>query len=255
MRPRALAWAHRVRDALGRERGRERAQRRCGWLLAAALLLAAGAAAVPAMNAEGREDGRGRIVLPAPMLAGDFSVEQALQQRRSRREFANAGLTLAEVGQLLWAAQGVTLAAQGLRTAPSAGATYPLELLLVAGRVEGLEAGIYRYRPAEHALTLVRPGDRRADLARAGLGQAVVERAPATLAFAAVPERTTRRYGPRGERFIAMEVGHASQNVYLQAEALGLSTVAVGALGEEAAHGVLGLERDEVALYLMPVGR
>ena len=193
------------------------------------------------------------IALPAPAFEGQMSVEAALRARRSVRNFANKPLTLAQAGQLLWAAQGVTHA-NGYRAAPSAGATYPLETYLVAGAVEGLAAGLYRYLPAEHALRAVASGDLRAALTAAALGQSFIADAPISLCFAAIYERTSQRYGYRANPYVHMEIGHAGENVYLQAQALGLATVAVGAFTDDQVARVLRLPKDEKPLYLMPVG-
>lgn len=194
------------------------------------------------------------IALPPPRMTGDLSVEQALARRRSVREFKDALLTLGDVAQLLWAAQGIT-DAEGHRTAPSAGATYPLELYLVAGRVEDLAPGVYHYRPADHALEQLADGDVRQALMAAALDQPCVGNGAAHLVFAAVYERTTDRYGERGTRYVHMDVGHAGQNVHLQAEALGLGTVVVAAFDDARVHAVLGLPIGEEPLYIMPVGR
>jgi SagB-type dehydrogenase family enzyme len=143
----------------------------------------------------------------------------------------------------------------GRRTAPSAGALYPLELYLVAGHITGLDAGVYRYVPARHQLTPVLAGDVRLALARAALDQDCVGQAAATLVFTAVTRRTTRKYGERGLRYVHIEVGHAAQNVFLQASALALATVTVGAFDDDAVARLLQLTREEAPLYLMPVGR
>ena len=192
------------------------------------------------------------MVLPAPRREGPLSVEGALASRRSVRSYRAESLTLEELAQLLWAAQGIT-AEWGGRTAPSAGATYPLEVFAVVGRVEGVRPGVYQYRPEGHSLVRRRDGDLRAELARAALGQAWVREAPLVLVIAAQYERTTRRYGDRGIRYVHIEVGHVGQNIYLQAEALGLGTVAVGAFSDEEVKKVLGIE--EEPLMIMPVGR
>lgn len=196
-----------------------------------------------------------RISLPPPRLKSDVSVEEALLYRRSHRSFAPSPLSLQEVAQLLWAAQGVTDKASGFRTAPSAGALYPLEVYFVAGQVEGLLPGVYRYLPEEHALCEVLQGDRREELFRVALLQRWVKEAPGVLVFTAIYERTTRKYGERGIRYVHMEAGHAAQNVYLQAEALGLGTVVVGAFEDSGVQKVLGLPGNERPLYLMPVGK
>ncbi|MEN3183389.1 MAG: SagB/ThcOx family dehydrogenase [Atribacterota bacterium] len=196
-----------------------------------------------------------RIPLPPPRLESEVSVEEALLQRRSHRSFTPSPLSLQEIAQLLWAAQGVTDKASGFRTAPSAGALYPLEVYFVAGQVEDLSPGVYRYLPEEHALCEVLLGDRREELFRAALFQKWVKEAPGVLVFTAIYERTTRKYGERGIRYVHMEVGHAAQNVYLQAEALGLGTVVVGAFEDSGVQKALGLPVNERPLYLMPVGR
>ncbi|MGC9397843.1 MAG: SagB/ThcOx family dehydrogenase [Anaerolineae bacterium] len=193
--------------------------------------------------------------LPDPRLEGDLSVEAALAARRSVRSYARQPLSLADLGQLLWAAQGISGANRRYRTAPSAGALYPLELYAVVGDVEELDAGVYHYDPAAHALTQVKRSDVRAALSRAALGQAWVEEGAVVLVFAAVYERTTGKYGTRGRQYVHMEAGHASQNVYLQATALELGTVAVGAFDDNEVQRVVGLSDDERPLYLMPVGR
>lgn len=194
-----------------------------------------------------------RIALPEPRRRGAPSLEETLAQRRACREYRDAALTLGEIGQLVWAAQGVTHA--GYRSAPSAGALYPLELYIVAGKVEGLACGVYKYLPGGHRLTPVRTGELRADLAQAALGQDCVRGAAAVLVFAAVERRTTRKYGARGMRYIHIEVGHAAQNALLQATALGLGAVVVGAFDDQAAKALLGLGAEEQPLYLLPVGR
>lgn len=194
------------------------------------------------------------IPLPPPRTDGPVSVERALQQRRTVREFSAAALALGEIGQLLWSAQGITHP-EGLRAAPSAGALYPLELTVVAGNVTGLNAGVYRYDPAGHVLMPLAAGDRRADLARAALGQSWMQQAPALIAFGAVETRTTRKYGQRGSRYVHIEVGHAAQNVFLQAESLGLGAAVVGAFDDAAVAAVLQMPEGEKPLYLMPVGK
>jgi SagB-type dehydrogenase family enzyme len=184
-------------------------------------------------------------------------VEEAIFRRRSIRHYQDEPLTLEEVSQLLWAAGGKTIdgITGATRAYPSAGATYPLEIYLAAGDVQGLDAGLYRYQWKDHSIILVENGDVRHSLTQAALGQSMVARAPISLVFAAVYDRTTQRYGQRGEvRYVHMDVGGAGQNVHLQAEALGLGTVIIGAFRDEAVKEVLGV-RDEEPLYIMPVGR
>jgi len=182
----------------------------------------------------------GRVLsLPKPRFDGGTSVEEALLRRRSVRSYGGTPLTLREVSQLLWAAQGVT-DERGFRTAPSGGALYPLELYAVVGKVEGLAPGIYRYKPGEHSLVMVMEGDKRAELCEATLRQTFVKDAPVSLVFSAVYERITKKYGDRGIRYAHMEAGHAAQNVYLQGVALGIDTVVVGAFHDAAVGRVIG---------------
>ncbi|MBI3778503.1 MAG: SagB/ThcOx family dehydrogenase [Gammaproteobacteria bacterium] len=194
------------------------------------------------------------ISLPAPRRDSDFSIERALHERRSVREFGEAALTQQEVSQLLWAAQGIT-SRDGLRTAPSAGALYPLVLYLAVGAVRDLDPGVYKYVPAGHRLMKIIAGDQRRNLAAASLGQDSVANAAAVLVFAAEERRTTRKYGNRGVRYIHIEVGHASQNVFLEATALGLAAVVVGAFDDDRLRETLKLPEGEAPLYLMPLGR
>ncbi len=158
------------------------------------------------------------------------------------------------MSQLLWAAQGLT-AEWGGRTAPSAGALYPLELYLVVGNVSSLTPGVYRYNPREHDLVKTRDEDRRGSLAQAALGQAWVQRGAIDIVIAAVYERTTRKYGEKGIRYVHMEAGHAAQNLYLQATAMDLGMVTVGAFYEERVREILGLPNNQEPLYIVPVGR
>jgi len=194
------------------------------------------------------------LSLPKPRTKGEISVEEALLRRRSVREYSPEPLTLEEVSQLLWSAQGITHP-YGLRTAPSAGALYPLEVYIHATKVLGLEAGIYRYDPHRHALLTVRLGDYSEDIYRAGLSQEQILLAPLIVLFFAVFERTTVKYGRRGIRYVFNEVGHAGQNLYLQATALGLGTVVIGAFYDEDLKSIIGARTDEEPLYIMPVGR
>jgi SagB-type dehydrogenase family enzyme len=194
------------------------------------------------------------IRLPEPRRQSNVSVESALQNRRSVREFRDEPLTLSDVSQLLWSAQGIA-GPEGARTAPSAGALYPLEVYLVAGRVNDLATGIYHYRPQRHELVRIAEGDKRAGLASAALDQDCVRNGPVTVVLAAVYERVTKKYGKRGVMYVHMEAGHAAQDVFLQAVALNLGTVAVGAFEYEPVKKLLNLPADEQPLYLLPIGK
>ncbi|MEW6116142.1 MAG: SagB/ThcOx family dehydrogenase [Nitrospirota bacterium] len=194
------------------------------------------------------------VKLPEPRYDDAVSVEQALRVRRSIREYANDPLTLAEISQLLWAAQGIT-DPRGLRASPSAGALYPLEIYIAIGRATNLPRGIYKYRPQGHEIIKVKDGDRRDALYAAALRQSCVKNAAAVIVFSAVYERTERKYGERGSRYVHMEVGHAAQNIYLQAVSLHLGTVFVGAFEDNEVKKVMGMPYEEQPLGIMPLGR
>jgi SagB-type dehydrogenase family enzyme len=187
------------------------------------------------------------ITLAKPNQDGPMSLEQAVAIRRSRRDFLPKSLTLEQIGQLTWAAQGRD-AQSRYRTTPSAGATYPLELFVVT------DDGLFRYLPAKHALEKLTEQDLRTELASAAWGQDFIEAAPLTLVFAAQFSRTTNHYGQRGVRYVYMEAGHAAQNVHLQAEALGLGSVAVGAFDDSSVSKVLSLPNDLEPIYMVVVG-
>lgn len=194
------------------------------------------------------------IALPPPRTQGRISLEGTLAQRRSWRSFTTAPLTAAEAGQLLWAAQGVT-DAKGLRTAPSAGATYPLVLYLVAGRVDGVATGVHRYLPQGHRLAAVDSGDVRPAIAAAAFRQTWMKDAPALVLIAAQPARTAARYGARAERYVAIESGAAAQSLLLQTVALGLGGTVVGAFDEAALKRIVSLPEGEQVMAIVPVGR
>ncbi|GAI07211.1 unnamed protein product, partial [marine sediment metagenome] len=196
----------------------------------------------------------GEVQLPEPSKDSDVSIEEALLKRRSIRTYTGEALTLQEVSQLLWAAQGTT-SLRGFRTAPSAAALYPLETYIVVGDVENLSEGVYRYETRGHKLVRVLEGDYRPQLTRASLGQYFVEGGAAYIVFTAVYERTTLRAGDEGIKYVHMEVGHAAQNVYLQAVSLGLGTVVIGGFSGSRAQEILKLPENETPLYFMPVGR
>lgn len=195
-----------------------------------------------------------RIRLPEAVKDGTKSLEKCISQRRSVRSFSGEAITLEQVGQLLWAGQGITGPQRGLRAAPSAGALYPLEFYVVAARVRGLEPGIYRYYPAGHELGPVVTGDRKEQLAQAAYQQMSIVTAPAALVIAAVYERTVRKYGERGTRYVHMDAGAAAENVFLEVVAQGLGTVIAGSFDDEGVRRAVGMARDERALLIMPVG-
>ncbi len=194
------------------------------------------------------------ISLPKPNKDGSVSLEEALSLRRSVRQYSETPLTLEDISQLLWSAQGVT-DERGFRTAPSAGATFPLEMYFVVNHSEDLDKGIYHYYPDSHSIYLVREGDFGSDVQSACMGQSSVGDASVIFIFGAVFERTMDRYGERGKRYVYNEIGHASQNLHLQAAALDLGTVVIGAYSDEEIEKILNLGQDVNVLYVMPVGK
>ncbi|HEX37540.1 MAG TPA: SagB/ThcOx family dehydrogenase [Candidatus Cloacimonetes bacterium] len=204
------------------------------------------------------------ITLPDPSYESSFSIEKALYERRSIRSYDNTtSLALQEISQLLWAAYGVTKPYEkpvflrgGLKTAPSAGALYPLEIYLVAWNVDELEAGIYKYFPENHSLILTIEGDKKNQLSSAAWNQTWMEGAASAIVYSAVYSRTTDKYGSRGQdRYVCMDLGHSAQNVYLQGVALGIGTCAVGAFNDKAIKKLLTLPDEETPLYIMPIGK
>ena len=191
--------------------------------------------------------------LPEPSFRG-LPFEATLGARRSVREYSDAPLTLAEVSQLLWAAQGITDRG-GYRTTPSAGATFPLEVYLVAGNVDGLEPGLYRYAPGGHQLSRVAAGDKRAKIRAVAGDQDWIADCACVLVLAAVLERTARRYGERALRYVRLEAGHAAQNVLLQAVSLNLGAAVVGSFDDEGLWTAVGMDPKETAEYVVAVGR
>lgn len=192
--------------------------------------------------------GEETLELPPPRLQGDLSLEETLAKRRSVRQFRPQPLTLEQLSQLCWAVQGITHPA-GFRTAPSAGGLYPLEVYVV------LPQGVYHYRPQEHVLLRWQAGDLRPALHAVALRQDAVLQAAAVFVLTAVYERTEAKYGKqRSPRYVHMEVGHAAQNLLLQAVALGLGSVPIGAFYDEGVQEALKLPADHRPLYLLPVG-
>jgi SagB-type dehydrogenase family enzyme len=217
-------------------------------ILGETLATSSGGDAMPAAESK-----RPRVKLPRPDSSGGMTLERALATRRSVRDYGRRPLRLAELSQLLWAGQGIT-DRSGNRTTPSAGALFPLELIVVAGRVEGLEAGVYRYRPTKHDLTRIAEGDRRTRLANAALRQSWIADGAAVIVVTAIYSRTTGKYGERGMRYAHIEVGLTVQSLYLQATALGLGSCVVGAFHDDRVRELLELPGSEEPLAIMPFG-
>jgi SagB-type dehydrogenase family enzyme len=194
--------------------------------------------------------------LPLPAWQGTVSVEQAIKQRRTTRSFNSRSLNLNQLSQLLWSASGITEESGYKRAAPSAGALYPLEVYVVLGKdsVPPIEAGVYRYDPGEHQLSEVSQGDLRSLVAKASLSQTWMANAPLTMVITAEYNRTTIKYGKRGIRYAMIEAGHIGQNIFLQAQALGLDAGIVGAFHDAKLIDALNIPSAHEPLLLMPVG-
>mgnify|MGYP006269275531 CR=1 FL=1 len=214
---------------------------------------------------EKRSNIQSTIRLPSPQLKGEVSLEETILRRRSVRKYRAEPLSLSQLSQILWSAQGIT-GSRGFRTAPSAGATYPLKIFILVGKqgvitsdvkqaLEELQAGIYSYEEDSHSLSLHKLADLRPDLARAALDQDFIIEAPVDIVICALYDRTSRIYGERGARYVHIEVGHVGENIHLQAVALGLATVEIGAFHDEEVRKVLGLDKQIKPLYIMPVGK
>lgn len=188
-----------------------------------------------------------KIDLPSPQLRSERSLEEVISQRRSVRNFGRQSLSWEQIGQMAWAAQGITGVDTHWRTAPSAGALHSLMLYVL------LEGNAYVYNPAAHQLCFHLPVD-LTEVAAAALNQPFIAQAPCVFAFAADVQRTTRVYKKRGWSYILIDLGHAAQNLLLQATALGLAGTPVGALDEGALNALLRLPSGQELLYLVPVG-
>ncbi len=195
------------------------------------------------------------INLPDPKKTSDNSLEELIKDRRSERSFSQDALEVEEVSQLLWSAQGITEEVNNLRAAPSAGALYPLDVYVVVSNCRGLDPGVYKYLPEKHSLKPVRTGDFSRPLAESALSQMFVAEAPLNLVISGDYSITKNRYGDRGEQYVHIEVGHVSQNIFLQAESLGLGTVPIGAFDEGDVMDILDLDSNKTPFYIMPIGK
>lgn len=195
------------------------------------------------------------IRLVMPTVESRNSLESVLKKRRSLRSYGSQMPDLKEVSQILWATQGISNHQLQFRTAPSAGALYPLEVYLVAGRVASLATGLYHYDPTSHSLKQLSSVDCREDLSKAAVDQEFVKNAPAVIILCAVFDRTTKRYGDRGLKYVYMEAGHAGQNLCLQVESLGMGAVPVGAFDDERVIQLLSLSHDETPVCIFPFGK
>lgn len=196
--------------------------------------------------------------LPKPQITGNMSVEQAINDRRSVRRYSNESLSIEDVSQLLWAAQGITDQNTKFRTAPSAGHTFPLEAYILIGKdgVSGLKEGFYHYNPFSHSLEQILGTDSRSDLSQAANGQPWVKEAPVDIVITGNYQKMIDKYKDEklSTRFVDMEAGHVGQNIYLEAQARNLATVALGSFKDDQVHQILKIPSNENTLYIFPVG-
>jgi len=203
----------------------------------------------------GKYVGKGNMVrLIEPTKKGKISLEECLDNRRSRRVFSNDSLSLFEVSQILWAGQGIS-SPRNFRTVPSAGALYPIDLYVVVSNVETLSKGVYKYIPIGHKLEKVKDGDKREELYKSCYSQDSVNMAPLSVVIIGVYDKTMQKYGERGRQYLHIEVGCAVQNIYLEVESLALGTVCIGAFDDAKIRRVLSLSDKEVPFVVMPIGK
>ena len=197
-----------------------------------------------------------RIHLTEELAYEGLTVEKAIANRRSQRDFTSEIMSLAELSHVLYYSSGITDKREGLRAAPSAGATYPIEVYAIVNNVESLARGIYHYLIESNALELRREGDFRNEMSRAALQERMFKQANAIVALSAVFQRTQQRYRERAQRYICFEAGHIAQNTYLIANSLGLGACAIGAFYDDEFNRLLGLDnRVESVLYIIAVGK
>ena len=204
-------------------------------------------------TAEMEKSNKELILLPKDFLKGRLSVFDAIETRRSIRDYSEEPITMKELSTLLYTTQGITQ--KGRRAAPSAGALYPIETYIIVNNVQELAKGLYHYVPGEHALRVVKSGDFGAIMRAMSLGQSSLEKAAVDFVWTAVFKRTTSKYDERGIMYIYMEAGHISENLYLQANSLGLGVVAIGAFDNNAVNEFIGVDGEEEAvIYINSVG-
>ncbi|MFN4245095.1 MAG: SagB/ThcOx family dehydrogenase [Brevinematia bacterium] len=194
------------------------------------------------------------IKLPDVKKDSNFSLETAIYKRRSIRNYSHKTLKIEDISTILWAGQGITLEKEGLRSVPSAGALYPIELYLVSYKVENLKPGVYKYFPHNHHIKLTKEGDFRESLFSACLLQEWIRECNASIVISAIFERTTKKYGERGKKYVYIEAGCVAQNIHLVSERLGIGTVIVGAFSENEVKKIISMEHNEIPIALMPLG-
>jgi SagB-type dehydrogenase family enzyme len=196
------------------------------------------------------------IRLPSEPASNGLSVEKAIANRRSQRDFTGETMSLAELSHLLYYSSGVTDKRLGLRAAPSAGATYPIEVYAIVNNVEGLARGIYHYLIESHELELLREGDFRNEMSQAALGERIFKQANVIFALSAIFQRTQLRYRERAQRYILFEAGHIAQNTYLLATSMKIGACAIGAFYDDEFNRLLGLDgKNESVLYIIALGK
>lgn len=209
----------------------------------------------PAFPQEGPEKAK-VVELPKPKPKGKVSLEEAISKRRCVRSYKDKALSLEQVSQLLWAANGVTGKKSYFRAAPSAGALHPLDFYAVVGTgsVKGLDAGVWHYNPKKHTITLLTKGDQRLPLQNASLGQKQVGTAEVVVVLTVEYKRTTQKYGNRGRRYALMDAGFAAENLFLQVQTLDLSMCVIGAFRDEMITDILKLPKEHEPVLVLTIG-
>lgn len=202
--------------------------------------------------------GRVRVELPDPQAAApDAPLHETLKKRKSIRQFADKPLGLEQLSYLLWASTGIQRRERGIefRTAPSAGALYPVETYLAVNNVRDLPSGIYHYPVAAHVLEELKPGDFGPDAAAAALGQTMCADAPVTFIWTGIFQRSKWKYRQRAYRYVYLDAGHVAENLALAAVALGLGSCHIGALYDDEANALIGVDgTEESVIYMTAVG-
>ena len=193
--------------------------------------------------------------LPQFKLKGNISIEEAIDRRRSIRDYLDQPLKIEDVSQLLWAGQGISDPTNKFRTAPSAGALYPIKLYICVGNVSNLPNGLYYYQNSNHSIIMLTNIDIRKNIWEVSLWQNSIIKAPIVIIITAIFDITKRKYGERASQYVYIEAGHIAQNILLQAYALGLGGVPIGAFYDDGIKNVLKIPKDETPIYIIPIGK
>ncbi len=225
-------------------------------LLLTLIIAVAGSLCVQVAFSQEKPEDAKVVELPKPKLKGKVSLEEAIKKRRCVRSYKDKALSLEQLSQLLWAADGITGKRSWQRAAPSAGGLHPLDFYAVVGEgsVTGLDDGVWHYNPGKHSITLLTGGDRREALRKASLGQKQVANAEVVIVITIEYKRTTRKYGDRGRSYALMDAGFAAENLFLQVQTLDMAACVVGAFTDDEVSKVLKLPKEHEPALLLTIG-